>query len=116
MLSVLSLLAFLTLSTSCQESASTALYKTDTTTSGRPQKLVPKDSVTIDHIGQFPQDTLKKEYSQLKYMGVELLKAAPGTKSVLFNSSGSRLYAMNLEGMSVYEFDQATRKIVREFF
>ena len=27
----------------------------------------------------------------------------------------TKLYAMNLEGMSVYEFDQATRKITREF-
>lgn len=44
-----------------------------------------------------------------------MLKAAPGTKSVLFNSTGSKLYAMNLEGMSVYEFDQVTRKLTREF-
>jgi DNA-binding beta-propeller fold protein YncE len=44
-----------------------------------------------------------------------VLSAAGGTKSVIFNSSGSKLYAMNLEGMSVYEFDQPTRKISREF-
>jgi DNA-binding beta-propeller fold protein YncE len=55
------------------------------------------------------------EYSELEFEKQELLKAAPGTKSVIFNSTGSRLYAMNLEGMSVYEFDQSTRKITREF-
>ena len=55
------------------------------------------------------------EYNTLRYYETELLKAAPGTKSVLFNSGGSKLYAMNLEGMSVYEFDQPTRKVVREF-
>ena len=38
------------------------------------------------------------------------LHAATGTKSVLFNTNGSKLYAMNLEGMSVYEFDQASQK------
>jgi DNA-binding beta-propeller fold protein YncE len=54
-------------------------------------------------------------YTSLTYTKTELLKAAPGTKSVLFNSQGSRLYAMNLEGMSIYEFDQPTRKVVREF-
>jgi DNA-binding beta-propeller fold protein YncE len=58
---------------------------------------------------------LPKQYSELIYEKVELLQSAPGTKSVLFNSTGLRLYAMNLEGMSVYEFDQPTRKIIREF-
>ncbi|HRO70052.1 MAG TPA: hypothetical protein PK951_06720, partial [Chitinophagaceae bacterium] len=57
----------------------------------------------------------KKEYNSIVYDTVEVLKAAPGTKSVLFNSKGTRLYAMNLEGMSIYEFDQTTRKITREF-
>jgi DNA-binding beta-propeller fold protein YncE len=54
-------------------------------------------------------------YSDLSYEKTELLGAAPGTKSVVFNSGGTRLYAMNLEGMSVYEFDQPTRKLTREF-
>lgn len=56
-----------------------------------------------------------KPYSRLEFEKKEILKAAPGTKSVLFNSAGTKLYAMNLEGMSVYEFDQASRKVVREF-
>jgi len=54
-------------------------------------------------------------YSDIIYSKTELLKAAPGTKSVLFNSNGYKLYAMNLEGMSVYEFDQPSRKVIREF-
>jgi len=54
-------------------------------------------------------------YDDLKYKDREVLAAAPGTKSVIFNSSGTKLYAMNLEGMSVYEFDQSSRKITREF-
>jgi DNA-binding beta-propeller fold protein YncE len=56
-----------------------------------------------------------KPYSKLTYERKEILTAAGGTKSVIFNSKGSRLYAMNLEGMSVYEFDQDTRKLTREF-
>lgn len=56
-----------------------------------------------------------KPYEDLVYVKKEVLTAASGTKAVLFNGTGTRLYAMNLEGMSVYEFDQATRKILREF-
>lgn len=56
-----------------------------------------------------------KPYEDLEYLKKEVLTAASGTKAVLFNSTGTRLYAMNLEGMSVYEFDQASRKILREF-
>jgi DNA-binding beta-propeller fold protein YncE len=56
-----------------------------------------------------------RSYSTLIFEKKETLNSAPGTKSVLFNSSGSRLYAMNLEGMSVYEFDRPTRKILRVF-
>ena len=61
------------------------------------------------------KDTIPAPYENLVYTKTELLKAAPGTKSVLFNTNGSRLYAMNLEGMSIYEFDQASRKVIREF-
>src|SRR4030095_3131178 len=56
-----------------------------------------------------------RPYSNIIFEKKEVLNSAPGTKSVLFNTSGTRLYAMNLEGMSVYEFDQPTRKILREF-
>lgn len=45
----------------------------------------------------------------------EELSAQSGVKSVLFNSRGTKLYALNLEGMSIYEFDRASRKILREF-
>ena len=65
------------------------------------------------------QDTafvdVPSHYSNIIFEKKEALNSAPGTKSVLFNTSGSKLYAMNLEGMSVYEFDQSTRKILREF-
>ncbi len=66
-----------------------------------------------------PADTtlppVLKRYEDLEYKEKQVLVSAPGTKSVIFNSSGSKLYAMNLEGMSVYEFDQAEKKITREF-
>jgi DNA-binding beta-propeller fold protein YncE len=56
-----------------------------------------------------------KLYTKLIFQKTEHIKAAPGTKSVLFNKTGQKLYAMNLEGMSIYEFDQASRLIQREF-
>jgi DNA-binding beta-propeller fold protein YncE len=56
-----------------------------------------------------------KPYTTLVFQKTEHLKAAPGTKSVLFNKTGEKLYAMNLEGMSIYEFNQASRQLQREF-
>lgn len=105
----LSVIGFAAVSLSCQQTAgttTTAATPTDTVPAVKPV-VVPKDTV--------PARRELKPYDQLVYEKVELLAAAPGTKSVLFNSTGSKLYAMNLEGMSVYEFDQPSRKIVREF-
>jgi DNA-binding beta-propeller fold protein YncE len=78
-------------------------------------ELVAGVSTTIPSSEEDTSPPILKSYFSLEYNKVELLRAAPGTKSVLFNTSGSRLYAMNLEGMSVYEFDQASRKVTREF-
>src|SRR6185436_855315 len=72
----------------------------------RPKQFIERDTV-------LPK--IPAPYDELKYKDKEVLAAAPGTKSVLFNSTGTKLYAMNLEGMSVYEFDQKSRKITREF-
>jgi DNA-binding beta-propeller fold protein YncE len=78
----------------------------------RPTLVLAMDTVpALDTVLRM----LPAAYSDIVYEKTELLKAAPGTKSVLFNSAGSRLYAMNLEGMSIYEFDQPSRKVVREF-
>lgn len=83
--------------------------------------VVPLHAISSDgfHQNTALQDTLHppllKDYSTLEYDTTELLRAASGTKSVLFNSKGSRLYAMNLEGMSIYEFHQPTKKVIREF-
>jgi len=104
---LLSYISFLYLSTGCQE-ASTA---EKTITDSLPVITVKKQPVR----DTIPAPVIQKPYSSLVYEKTELLAAAPGTKSVLFNTTGSKLYAMNLEGMSVYEFDQPSRKITREF-
>src|SRR5689334_17928067 len=76
-----------------------------------PSKELAELFVSDNEIPPDPQP----HYSNIIFAKREALNSAPGTKSVLFNSSGTKLYAMNLEGMSVYEFDQSTRKILREF-
>ena len=98
---------------SCQSSASTEKTRLDSpgtfhleTTRRVHHEPIRKDTIPLNQLAP---------YSTITYEKTELLKAAPGTKSVLFNTNGTKLYAMNLEGMSVYEFDQATRKIIREF-
>jgi hypothetical protein len=72
----------------------------------------PDGAVASSRVDSVP---VPSSYDALLLVKTETLRAAPGTKSVLFNSNGSKLYAMNLEGMSIYEFDQASRTVTREF-
>ena len=58
---------------------------------------------------------LAKKYNNIIFEKTEKISASWGTKSVIFNTNGSKLYAMNLEGMSILEYNQATKKITREF-
>ena len=74
-------------------------------TEDKPKEVVVKS----------PPKAVLPVYNNLLALGTETLQAAPGTKSVLFNGDGTRLYALNLEGMSVYEFEQKSRKVIREF-
>lgn len=104
MQSLLSLITFFILATGCKNASSSPALATDT--------LALKDTIIKDTV---PATPLPKPYTGLVFQKQETLSAAKGTKSVIFNSAGSKLYAMNLEGMSVYEFYQATRKISREF-
>ena len=113
MQSFLSIIPFLFLHGACTTNATIKTYNPGFGIS------IPKTiRVAIKEYGPdddtIPPSTMDS-YSLIEYKKKELLNAAPGTKSVLFNRDGSKLYAMNLEGMSVYEFDQATRKVVKEF-
>ena len=103
MQTLFSLLSLYFLAMGCQTSGNTKKPDIDTlfTNQSKPDTIPPAPTL--------------KPYSNIEYEKKEILTAAGGTKSVIFNSRGSKLYAMNLEGMSVYEFDQVSRKITREF-
>ena len=79
----------------------------------KPQLLISSIDTVIQENN--PVEIKSKSYDSLVLSKEETLKSAPGTKSVLFNSNSSKLYAMNLEGMSVYEFDQSSKKIIKQF-
>lgn len=72
-------------------------------------------SATTKAIDTIPATPALPSYNGLHYTKTEVVKAAPGTKSVLFNSTGTQLFAMNLEGMSIYQFDRKSRSVFREF-
>lgn len=55
----------------------------------------------------------KKSYS-LVFSHSQILRSSFGVKSVVFNSKGTHLYALNLEAMSIYEFSRERKEIVRE--
>jgi DNA-binding beta-propeller fold protein YncE len=61
------------------------------------------------------ETTSLKPYSTLTFSGSKVVTTASGTKSVLFNPDGSNLYAINLEGMSIYEFDTYSKTLKRQF-
>jgi DNA-binding beta-propeller fold protein YncE len=98
-------LSFLFVTLGCQSTSTSNKIIADSFTYERKKPPVNKKDTLVP----------PKPYSELIYDKEEKLPAAPGTKSVLFNAAGDRLYAMNLEGMSVYEFDQPSRQITREF-
>ena len=110
MQTILSLITFYFLTTGCQSSGSVKNGVNDSLAI----QVLKKYAVRNQKDTAIPVKSLKS-YTDIVFEKKEILSAAGGTKSVLFNSSGSKLYAMNLEGMSVYEFDQSSRKISREF-
>ena len=87
-------IAILLFATACQDAVGRKDPRNDTVKT----RVLSVDTVVIP---------TPRDYQDLQYEKREVLVAAPGTKSVIFNSAGSKLYAMNLEGMSLYEFDQA---------
>ncbi|HMI00962.1 MAG TPA: YncE family protein [Pedobacter sp.] len=61
------------------------------------------------------QDTsLQSGAYSLVFKASQDLPVSIGVKSLLFNSSGTKLYALSLEGMCIYEFDRKSKKLLRE--
>jgi YVTN family beta-propeller protein len=54
------------------------------------------------------------ETTTLRLINSETIKAGYGVKSVLVHPTGRTVYSMNLEEMSVFEFDRATRTTARQ--
>lgn len=72
-------------------------------------------TVSSDHTAAVkPMPGKIKAYSGLIFEQTQILRSSFGVKSIFFNSSGTNLYALNLEAMSIYEFSQARKKIIRE--
>ncbi len=57
----------------------------------------------------------EKTYSWLTLEESFVLPALLGVKSVVFNTAGTKLYALNLEGMSIFEYDRENRKLLKVF-
>jgi len=68
------------------------------------------------HTTSLLTDTIRqtKAYSGLTLEQSLVLPVSMGVKSVLFNSTGTKLYALGLEEMSIYEFDRKNKKLLRK--
>jgi DNA-binding beta-propeller fold protein YncE len=53
------------------------------------------------------------QYSGLQLVYTQTLRSQVGIKSIFFNSDGTKLYALYLEGMHIDEFSQTTKKLLR---
>lgn len=74
----------------------------------------------VDPLIEAPQPIPPSVYTDtsaysLTYQSVTKLPAGAGTKSVIFSADMTRLYALNLEGLSVYEYSQRDKKLLRIF-
>ena len=49
--------------------------------------------------------------STLNLVKTEVIKTGYGTKSILISPDGKKVYALNLEDMSIYEFDRNTKRL-----
>jgi YVTN family beta-propeller protein len=83
------------------------------------EEKVVLDSVVTQPVLQTPTKIKEKNFDKLPIRGIELLKSEKiktglNVKSVIFSPDGKYLYSINLEGGSVYEFERATRKIIRK--
>lgn len=56
----------------------------------------------------------EETYSGLILEKSQILPSAFGVKAVLFNPEGTKLYALNLEGGSIYEFSQSEKTISKK--
>jgi len=74
-------------------------------------RLRAKDTVSVPVLAPVPENWRTE---QLEWLDTERLTTAVGTKSVIFDRTRTRLYAMNLDGMSVCEFDRASRRLLRK--
>jgi len=54
-------------------------------------------------------------YDSLLFKENKKIKSGNGTKSVSFNSNMTKLYGLNLEGMSIYEYSRESKEILRIF-
>ncbi|MFY8129352.1 MAG: YncE family protein [Chitinophagaceae bacterium] len=86
----------------------------------KPQLL--NNDTTPTQLDTIKQENTKKDtvpkpalYTNISFTTEQTLKASGGTKSVVFNTAGTKLYAMNLEGLNVQEFDQSTKALNRTF-
>lgn len=83
-----------------------------------PQVKSNDAALSITHIPLKTEEKVKekivREAQSLKLLKRERLKTGRSVKSVLFSPNTKYLYTLNLEGGSVYEFDQKTRKVNRE--
>ncbi|MDW7691662.1 YncE family protein [Flammeovirgaceae bacterium SG7u.111] len=56
---------------------------------------------------------VKRSPVSIELQKIEKISAARGVKSLLMDKKGEHVYAFNLEGMSIFEFDRKSRKLNR---
>lgn len=75
----------------------------------------PNDTVVEAQPPIMPKVYTDTSAYTLTYQSVSKLPAGEGTKSVIFSADMTRLYALNLEGLSVFEYSQRDKKLLRIF-
>jgi DNA-binding beta-propeller fold protein YncE len=93
-----------------------ALFFTACNSNGQKVEAGMQDSLTNAQVAATAENKrVLPDYNNLTFIDKETVNSDAGTKSVIFNFDKSKLFAMNLEGCSVMEFNQKDRKLSRVF-
>lgn len=90
-------------------------------TSKQPSETDALPPLLVDSLLAIAPDTLPPKPPPpvpvgMRLLNTETLKAGAGVKSVIFDNNQSFLYAFNLEGMSIMEFEQSSRLRTRTLY
>lgn len=106
--------------TSYQDSSTIdTTYSIITLDSSEHPVLIENNLLSLDPVN-FKSDLTEilpqNPFPGLQLLSTEILPAENGVKSVIISPDKQRIYTLNLEGMSIFEYDRESKKLLRKLY